>query len=123
MRKDCVDVLVVGAGVSGLVAGLRALETGSGLAVEKGDRAGIQYLAHGEDRGASVWTFDSFDAARAEATKGNPALQRLVVNSFEAAMDWLESRGAQFSPMSVDLAGIGSEVDPDPSHGSVDDRH
>jgi fumarate reductase flavoprotein subunit len=60
------------------------------IVLEKGDRAG------GSMRISScvVWRHRSLDEVRADCPRGDPALQRLVLDRLDDAVDWLESLGA-----------------------------
>ena len=85
------DVVVAGAGMAGLVAGARARELGASVEVyEKGDRAGGSMLLSS----GFAWRHRTFDDFRAECPGGDAALQRLVYERLDDALDWLESLGA-----------------------------
>ena len=85
------DLVVAGAGMAGLVAAARARELGASVEVyEKGDRAGGSMLLSS----GFGWRHRSFDDFRAECPGGDPALQRVVYENLDDALDWLESLGA-----------------------------
>src|SRR5919198_5366474 len=85
------DLVVAGAGMAGLVAAARARELGASVEVyEKGDRAGGSMLLSS----GFAWRHRSFDDFRAECPGGDPALQRVVYERMDDALDWLESLGA-----------------------------
>jgi succinate dehydrogenase/fumarate reductase flavoprotein subunit len=85
------DLVVAGAGMAGLVAAARACELGASVEVyEKGDRAGGSMLLSS----GFAWRHRTFDDFRAECPGGDPALQRLVHERLDDALDWLESLGA-----------------------------
>jgi fumarate reductase flavoprotein subunit len=85
------DLVVAGAGMAGLVAAARARELGASVTVyEKGDRPGGSMLLSS----GFVWRHRDFDQFRAECPAGDPALQRLLYEQLDDALDWLESLGA-----------------------------
>jgi len=82
---------VAGAGMAGLSAAARARQLGLEVRVlEKGDRAG------GSMRLSSciVWRFRSLERFFEECPGGDRALQRLVFERLDGALDWLEGLGA-----------------------------
>jgi succinate dehydrogenase/fumarate reductase flavoprotein subunit len=84
-------VTVAGAGMGGLVAAARLRQLGMDATVhERGDRAGgSMRLSSGV-----IWRHRSLDDFRAECPGGDVALQSLLVERLDAALDWLESLGA-----------------------------
>jgi fumarate reductase flavoprotein subunit len=84
------DLIVAGAGFAGLVAAARARELGASVVVlEKGDRpGGSMRLSSGV-----VWRYREWERFRAECPAGDPALQRLVHDGLDEALEWLESLG------------------------------
>jgi len=121
------EVAVVGAGMAGLTTAARAVERGADiLLVEKGDRAGGSFrLSAG-----LVWTYDSLGDAREAVPRGDPALQRLVVEGLDEGLAWLESLGIGVREPPVELptgdtvtaptpgANCG-KVDPDEAVGAL----
>jgi succinate dehydrogenase/fumarate reductase flavoprotein subunit len=84
-------VTVAGAGMAGLVASARLRELGADhVVLEKGTRAGGSMLLSS----CVIWRYRSLDEFRRECPDGDVALQRLVVERFDAALSWLESLGA-----------------------------
>ncbi|MBD0330179.1 MAG: FAD-binding protein [Thermoleophilia bacterium] len=82
---------VAGAGMGGLVAAARARELGvRPLVVEKGDRPGGSMLLSS----CVIWRYRSFDEFRRQCPGGEPALQRLLHERLDGALDWLEGLGA-----------------------------
>jgi fumarate reductase flavoprotein subunit len=78
--------------MAGLCAAARARELGaSPVVLEKGDRPGGSMLLSS----GFVWRYRTFDEFRAQCPGGDPALQRLVFERLDGALDWLESLGAQ----------------------------
>jgi len=85
-------VLIAGAGMAGLVAAARARELGlEPRVVEKGTRPGGSMLLSS----GVVWRHRDWEAFRDECPGGDPALQRLVWERLDDALDWLESLGAE----------------------------
>jgi hypothetical protein len=77
--------------MAGLVAAARARELGAEVAlVEKGDRPGGSMLLSS----GVVWRYLDFDEFRLQCPGGDPALQRLVWERLDDALDWLERLGA-----------------------------
>jgi fumarate reductase flavoprotein subunit len=85
------DLIVAGAGLAGLVAAVRARELGATVVVhEKGDRpGGSMRLSSGV-----IWRYRDWEQFRAECPGGDPALQRLVQDGLDEALQWLEGLGA-----------------------------
>lgn len=94
------DLVVVGAGMAGLSAGVRAVELGGDVVVlEKGDRAGgSMRLSAG-----LVWSYDTVAEAREAVPDGDPELQRLVVSGLDDAFEWAESFGVTVRDPPVEL--------------------
>ena len=77
--------------MAGLVAAARARELGAEpLVLEKGDRPGGSMLLSS----CVIWRHRTLDDFRAECPGGDPALQRLIVEQLDEAIEWLESLGA-----------------------------
>jgi fumarate reductase flavoprotein subunit len=86
-----VRLTIAGAGMAGLVAGARARELGlEPVVLEKGARPGGSMLLSS----GVVWRHREWDDFRAECPRGDPALQRLVHERLDDALDWLEALGA-----------------------------
>jgi succinate dehydrogenase/fumarate reductase flavoprotein subunit len=80
-------IVVAGAGMAGLVAAARLRELGKPVRVlEKGDRPGGSMLWSS----GVIWRHRTLQAFREECPGGDPALQRLIVERLDAALDWLE---------------------------------
>jgi len=85
-------VLIAGAGMAGLVCAARARELGlEPRVIEQGTRAGGSMLLSS----CVVWRHLEWDDFRAECPDGEPALQRLVWERLDDALDWLVSLGAE----------------------------
>lgn len=82
------DVVVVGSGMAGLTAAVRAQELGADVALlEKGSHAGgSTYLS-----GGSLYTYDYEDMRRL-APGGDPVTQRIVAEGTEEAVEWLRDQ-------------------------------
>jgi len=86
-----VRLVIAGAGMAGLVAGARARQLGlEPVVLEKGSRPGGSMLLSS----GVVWRHRELDEFRVECPAGDPALQRLVHERLDEALDWLESLGA-----------------------------
>jgi succinate dehydrogenase/fumarate reductase flavoprotein subunit len=85
------DLVVAGAGMGGLVAAVRARELGADVVVlEKGDRAGGSMRLSG----GYAWRYRDWERFREECPGGDEALQRLVWERFDEALEWLRAKGA-----------------------------
>ena len=77
--------------MAGLVAAARARELGAATRLlEKGDRPGGSMLLSS----GVVWRYLDFDEYRRQCPHGDEALQRLVWERLDDALDWLEGIGA-----------------------------
>lgn len=77
--------------MAGLVAAARARELGAEpLVVEKGDRPGGSMLLSS----CVIWRYHSPEAFQEECPGGDPALQRVIVEQLDEALEWLEALGA-----------------------------
>ena len=78
--------------MAGLVAAARARELGAQPVVyEKGSRAGGSMLLSS----GFVWRYRSFELFREQCPGGDPALQMLILERFDDALDWLVSAGVE----------------------------
>jgi fumarate reductase flavoprotein subunit len=78
--------------MAGLVAAARARELGAQPVVyEKGSRAGGSMLLSS----GFVWRYRSFELFREQCPGGDPHLQKLILERFDDALDWLESVGVE----------------------------
>ncbi len=77
--------------MAGLCAAARARELGAEpVVLEKGDRPGGSMLLSS----GVVWRYRTLEEYRAQCPGGDPALQRLIVERLDDALDWLERLGA-----------------------------
>jgi fumarate reductase flavoprotein subunit len=87
-----VPLNIAGAGMAGLCAAARAWELGAQPVVyEKGTRAGGSMLLSS----GFVWRYRSYELFREQCPGGDPELQRLILERFDDALDWLESVGVE----------------------------
>lgn len=85
-------MIVAGAGMAGLVAAARVRQLGARPVVrEKGTRPGGSMLLSS----GVIWRHRSLDEFREECPGGDPALQAVVVDELDDALDWLESLGVE----------------------------
>jgi succinate dehydrogenase/fumarate reductase flavoprotein subunit len=85
-------LLIAGAGMAGLVCAARARELGlRPRVIEKGTRAGGSMLLSS----CVIWRHLEWEDFRAECAGGDPALQRLIWERLDDALDWLVSLGAE----------------------------
>jgi succinate dehydrogenase/fumarate reductase flavoprotein subunit len=94
-----VDLLVIGAGMTGLTAAARAASAGARVAlVEKGPAVGgsAQYAGY-------VWTAESYERMREINPDGDPELLRVVTDGIEAGLDWIRSLDVEVGPKVVVL--------------------
>jgi hypothetical protein len=76
--------------MAGLVAAARARELGAPAVVyEKGTRPGGSMLLSS----CVIWRYESFEEFRRQCPRGDEALQRLVWDRLDDALDWLEALG------------------------------
>jgi fumarate reductase flavoprotein subunit len=115
-----VDVIVVGGGLAGLVAALRAIELGARVTLlEKGDRIGGSFIYSS----GYVWSYKDLQTFRREAPGGDVTLQRLVLERLKPGIEWLEDRGVP--ALTRDTGNpltIGARFDPKPTVTTLADR-
>jgi fumarate reductase flavoprotein subunit len=84
-------LIVAGAGMAGLCAAARARQLGlRPTLLEKGDRPGGSMLLSS----GVVWRYRTFEDYRRECPTGDEALQRLIFDRLDGALEWLEALGA-----------------------------
>ena len=99
-------ITVLGAGMAGLVAAARLRELGADVRVhEKGDRPGGSMLLSS----GVVWRYRDFEEFRRRCPGGDEALQRLVWERLDEALDWLPVAG---EPYDANPLTIGRRFDP-----------
>jgi succinate dehydrogenase/fumarate reductase flavoprotein subunit len=93
------DLLVIGAGITGLTAAARASAAGARVVlVEKGPVVGgsAQYAGY-------VWTAESYERLREVNPDGDPELARVVTDGLEDALDWIRALDVEVGPKVVVL--------------------
>jgi succinate dehydrogenase/fumarate reductase flavoprotein subunit len=111
MTTETIDrVVVCGGGLAGLTAAVAALERGAAVTlVEKAPELGGTTAISG----GLLWTFADYDRLREHIPKGDPLLQWLVLETFDASAEWLASQGVQRGPeQSLFIFGRGWNIDP-----------
>jgi fumarate reductase flavoprotein subunit len=84
------NIIVVGGGLAGLVAGLQAIELGARVTLlEKGDRLGGSFIYSS----GYVWSYKDLRTFRREASGGDIVLQRLILEQLGTSLGWLEHLG------------------------------
>jgi fumarate reductase flavoprotein subunit len=85
-------LLIAGAGMAGLVCAARARELGlRPRIVEKGTRPGGSMLLSS----CVIWRHIEWEDFRRECPRGDEALQRLIWERLDDALEWLRSLGAE----------------------------
>jgi fumarate reductase flavoprotein subunit len=85
-----VRVVIVGGGLAGLAAGLRAAELGARVSLlEKGAGPGGSFIYSS----GYVWSYKDLPTYRREAPGGDVALQRLMLKRLGFCLTWLEGVG------------------------------
>jgi succinate dehydrogenase/fumarate reductase flavoprotein subunit len=93
------DLLVIGAGMTGLTAAARAAVAGANVVlVEKGPSVGgsAQYAGY-------VWTADGYERMREVNPGGDPELAQVVTGGLEDGLEWIRSLGVEVGPKVVIL--------------------
>ena len=81
------SVLVVGAGMGGLVAAVRAQGLGADVTlIEKGSQVGGTMVMSG----GGIWCAKTYEGIRKLVPRGNPDLCRALVENFTDSVEWLE---------------------------------
>ena len=93
------DVVVVGAGLGGLVSALAAQEDGARVVcIEKLAQPGGSFAL----AGGYVWTLDTLDEYRRQVPDGDASLGRILVDDFETGVEWLRDHGVRLVPLEGD---------------------
>jgi succinate dehydrogenase/fumarate reductase flavoprotein subunit len=114
------DVVVVGAGMGGLVAAVVAQEMGARtLCLEKLPEPGGSLALSG----GYLWTVNNMDEYRQLCPEGDAGLGRLVIEDFPTGVEWLVEHGIDLMPvpsgMGAGRAFGGRRIRPDPVSGAV----
>jgi len=93
--SDSHAVIIVGAGMAGLTAALAASEAGTDVLVLESEAnvGGSMAIS-----GGLIWGPASFELARHWIPRGDPQLQRLLVDELDDAWSWLEGHGVPLDP-------------------------
>lgn len=90
-------IIVVGAGMAGLVVAVQAQELGAQVTlVEKGDMPGGSLAMSG----GTLWCAKSMDDLRRLVPRGDPVLGRVLVEEYPAGVQWLQQLGATLTLLS-----------------------
>src|SRR6476660_6788239 len=102
------DVIVCGAGMSGLCTAVTALEAGARvLVIEKGAAPGGSMRMSG----GTLWTAPSMEVMEQYVAGGDRARQRQLVEGLEPGIAWLESRDAPLGERFSYPAQVGRAFD------------
>ena len=86
------DLVVCGAGMAGLCAGLAAVEAGARvLVIEKADEPGGSMRMSG----GTIWTSPSLEVANRWAPEGDAERKRLLVEGIRPGIAWLMAHGVE----------------------------
>src|SRR3954447_14713090 len=93
--RDTHDVIIVGGGMAGLSAALAAGEASADVLVLESEPAvgGSMALS-----GGLIWGPATYELARQWVPRGNPDLQRILIDELGPAWDWLEAHGLPLDP-------------------------
>jgi hypothetical protein len=93
--SDSREVIVVGGGMAGLTAGLAAAEAGGDVLILESEPSvgGSMALS-----GGLIWSPATYELARHWVPRGDPGLQRILVDELEPAWTWLEQHGLPLDP-------------------------
>lgn len=108
------DVVVVGAGMAGLAAAVRAQQAGARVTLlEKGPQAGGTVPLSG----GMVWTAPSYEVWRRIMPQGDATLGRVLVENYEASIAWLREVGVRLGPRVENIFGfgVGHKIEPEPA--------
>ncbi len=96
--------------MAGLVAAARVRELGAEPVVyEKGTRAGGSMLLSS----GFAWRYRTWEVFREQCPGGDPMLQRLILERFDDALDWIEAQGVELLTRETgNPLTIGARFDP-----------
>src|SRR5690606_40384342 len=89
------DVLILGGGMSGLIAGLTAEEAGAQVTIAEKSSAGGGSMALSN---GLIWTFRDKSVLRRESPNGDEALQDWIVDELADGIEGLLSIGVEVEP-------------------------
>lgn len=105
MTDEQRDVVVVGAGIGGLVTAIRASEYDSDvdvLLLEKGNRAG----GTSRQSGGTFYCYESVEDLYERDPKGDRELQEIAVKNHSTGWEWLENHGVPLEDSTDDFGDI-----------------
>jgi len=89
-----VDLLVLGAGMAGCAAAVRAAQAGASvIVVEKAESVGGSATYAG-----FLWSAASEQVMRQENPHADPDLSRRLVDEYDGAVEWMRSLGVEVGP-------------------------
>jgi fumarate reductase flavoprotein subunit len=96
--------------MAGLVAAARARELAAEpIVYEKGTRAGGSMLLSS----GFAWRYRTWEIFREQCPGGDPLLQRLILERFDDALDWLEAQGVELLTQETgNPLTVGARFDP-----------
>lgn len=113
MSSIAPSVIVVGAGMGGLVAALQAQELGARVTlVEKGDTPGGSLAMSG----GTLWCAKSYADLRRLVPRGDPGLGRVLVEAYPDDVAWLQAQGATLTPLPSLPDRLVYLMEPNPRH-------
>jgi succinate dehydrogenase/fumarate reductase flavoprotein subunit len=105
------DVVVVGAGMAGLVAAVRAQQLGASVTLlEKGPSPGGSLALSG----GTLWCAHTVEDLQRLVPRGHPVLGPLLVKDFPDGVAWLQRLGATLTRLESKRDRIVYMMDPDP---------
>jgi fumarate reductase flavoprotein subunit len=115
-----VRVVIVGGGLAGLTAALRATELGAQITLlEKGESLGGSFVYSS----GYIWSYVDLPTYRREASGGDASLQRLILERLESGLTWLEhSGGALLARETGNPLTFGARFDPERTISALVDR-
>jgi fumarate reductase flavoprotein subunit len=113
-------VIVVGGGLAGLTAALRASELGARvILLEKGEKPGGSFLYSS----GYIWSYVDLPTFRREAPGGDAVLQGLMLERLGACLTWLEDAGGTLlSRETGNPLTFGARFDPEHTVSALVDR-
>jgi succinate dehydrogenase/fumarate reductase flavoprotein subunit len=93
-EPQTVDLLVLGAGMAGCAAAVRAAQAGASVVVvEKADAVGGSAAYAG-----FLWSAPTEEVMQRENPDADPVLSRRLVEDYDAAVEWLRALGVEVGP-------------------------
>jgi succinate dehydrogenase/fumarate reductase flavoprotein subunit len=94
MPELSADIVVAGAGMAGLCAAVQAQQLGARVVLlEKGDVPGGSLALSG----GTLWCARTYEDLRRMVPRGDAELGRVLVEEFEAGVEWLQRNGASLT--------------------------